>query len=412
LWNRASMQATLERFFASSGPLQTAALTLVHLENIKVINAVFGHPVGDEILSVIARRIRFLSGEFGGSAARMGGSDFAFFVENPAPTYLDDMENSIQLLKEPVTIAGQAIELTIRAGAAITGEGTETAEKLFSGAEQALNHARSSSMTTTRIYDSTIAASIQRRNDILVSLQDAIDDREFKLMYQPQIEVKSGTLGGAESLIRWESPRIGRVSPVEFIPIAEQNGLIISLGAWIQLQACMDAMLWPKPWRVAVNVAATQLTNKNFSRSVIRIMEKTGLPPERLKIEITESSLITESRQVREQLDHLRSEHIRIALDDFGTGFSSLSYLKDFPIDELKVDQSFIRAINGTEQSIAIVDTIIRLAKNLGLSTTAEGVETVEQASILKELGCDYIQGYLYSKPLTHEELMVFTPAL
>jgi EAL domain-containing protein (putative c-di-GMP-specific phosphodiesterase class I) len=161
---------------------------------------------------------------------------------------------------------------------------------------------------------------------------------------------------------------------------------------------------------VAVNVAAAQLTNRNFARSVVGIMEQSGLAPERLKIEITESSLITENQQVREQLEQLRTERIRVALDYFGTGFSSLSYLKDLPIDELKIDQSFVRAMDSGARSVAIVETILRLARDLGLSTTAEGVETTAQAAILRELGCDYYQGYLYAKPLSREELLAFEP--
>jgi len=408
--NRAALRTTLDRFFSDRLPGATGILTLIHLQNIKQVMTVFGHVIGDEVLTVIARRIKFLSGEYGGSAARTGDADFAFFVANPGPTYLTDVDGSLQILNEPVLVSGHTIDVVIRTGAALTGEGADTVEELFFGAEHALSQALNSPTRTTILFDASIAALARRKIDILGLLPDAIDEREFELLYQPQIAVATGLIGGAESLVRWNSPKIGRVSPVEFIPIAEQNGLIISLGAWIQMRACDDAMLWPPHWKVAVNVAAAQLTNRNFSRSVVRIMERAGLAPERLKIEITESSLITENHQVREQLEQLRSERIRVALDDFGTGFSSLSYLKDFPIDELKIDQSFIRAMDSGPQSVAIVETIIRLARNLGLSTTAEGVETTAQAAILKELGCDYYQGYLYAKPLTREELLAFEP--
>ncbi len=410
LQNRAALQASLARFFAERLPGSTGVLTLVHLQNIKPLKSIFGHVIGDEVLTVIARRIKFLSGEYGGSAARTGDADFAFFVAQPSQTYLTDMESSLQILNEPVLVSGHTIDVAIRTGAALTGDGAETVDDLFFGAEHALNHAVDSQLKSTKLFDASLAAQARRKTDILGLLPDAIDAREFEMLYQPQIAVATGLVGGAESLVRWNSPKIGRVSPVEFIPVAEQNGLIISLGAWIQKRACEDAVLWPQHWKVAVNVAAAQLTNRNFARSVVGIMEQSGLAPERLKIEITESSLIAENRQVREQLEQLRSERIRVALDDFGTGFSSLSYLKDLPIDELKIDQSFVRAMDSGARSVAIVETILRLARDLGLSTTAEGVETTAQAAILRELGCDYYQGYLYAKPLSREELLAFEP--
>lgn len=413
LGNRADLLRRIDGFFAESpegggSSPGSALLALVHIENMKLVNSVFGHAMGDEAIGVFARRVKFICGEFGGIPNRVDGADFSIFISSAGPTTADDLEGSIQILREPVVLYAQTIELEVRIGAAGTGPDSDSAEALLQAAEGALNHARAARVSQTKRFDAEMAASERRGKDILGEIQDAMDRKEFRLLYQPQVIAATGGLAGAESLVRWHNKRMGLVSPGEFIPIAERNGYIVSLGAWIQFQACKDALLWPKPWKVAVNVAAAQLLNRNFSRSVLQILESTGLPPERLKLEITESSLVAESGQAREQLERLRSERIRIALDDFGTGYSSLSYLKELPIDELKIDQSFVRAIGETERSAAIVETIIRLAKNLGLSITAEGAETERQAAVLRELGCDYIQGYLYSKPIPSEDLAAF----
>jgi len=406
LGNREALLRELDTFFGQGKV--PGILAIIHIENLKRVNAVFGQVLGNEALVIFARRIRFICGEFSGYPSRIDGAEFAIFMPAAEPLTVDDLESSMQILREPVVLGTQTVELEVRSGAAMSGAEVNSAELLFQAAEEALNHARSSRMYQTKRFDTEMSATNRRRNDILAQFQDALEHKEFRILYQPQVETSTGKLTGAEALVRWHSERLGLINPGEFIPIAEQNGYIVSLGAWIQFQACKDAAFWPEAWRVAVNVAAGQLMNKNFSRSVMQILKNAGLPPERLKIEITESSLIEESGQVREQLERLRSDGIRIALDDFGTGYSSLSYLKDLPIDELKIDQSFIRAMDGTERSTAIVATIIQLAKSLGLTTTAEGAETAAHADILKSLGCDYIQGYLYSRPVPDDELVTF----
>lgn len=411
LGNRADLLRRMDSFFAADGGA-SALLALIHIENMKLVNSVFGHTMGDEALAVFGRRVKFICGEFSGASNRVDGADFAIFIAQTGPSTLDDLENSIQILREPVVLGAQVIELEVRIGAATTGVDADSTESLLQAAEGALNLARSSRSSQTRRFDAEMAAVNRRAKDILGEFQDAMDRKEFRLLYQPQVDTSTGLLASAESLVRWHNQKLGLVSPGEFIPVAERNGYIVSLGAWIQFQACKDALLWPRPWRVAVNVAAAQLLNRNFSRSVLQILENAKLPPERLKVEITESAMIAESGQVREQLERLRAERIRIALDDFGTGYSSMSYLKELPIDELKIDQSFVRAIDGTERSMAIVATIIRLAKSLGLSITAEGAETDTQTRALRELGCDYIQGYFYSKPIPADDLVAFGTGL
>jgi PAS domain S-box-containing protein/diguanylate cyclase (GGDEF)-like protein len=424
LANLQSFRNTLSAHFASGpaaggagAPAEAAAasperpapalLTLLHVENLKQINSIFGHPVGDQVLAVLARRLRFFAAEADAFAARIDGSTLAAFIARTAVAP-DDLALMVQNLREPIILNNETIEPSLRAGAALAASGVADAETLLQRAELALNVAKSQRLTALKYFDDAIAAKASRDHAIVYALETALEKREFRLLYQPQIDVASGAVRGAEALIRWSPAALGAVGPAEFIPIAEQNGHIISLGAWIQQQACRDALAWPDGWTVSINVAAAQLMNRNFCRSVGRILDSNGFPPGRFKIEITESSLIGDNSQARAQLDQLRSEGIRISLDDFGTGFSSLSYIKDFPIDELKIDQSFIRAMADSNQAVAIVDTVIRLARNLGLATTAEGVETADQAIILRRLGCDSIQGYLYSKPISQSDLLAF----
>ena len=241
---------------------------------------------------------------------------------------------------------------------------------------------------------------------IINALEMALKHEEFTLLYQPQIDVVTGRITGAEALIRWQNPGLGYIMPGEFVPLAEQNGQILAISNWILERACRDASRWPEAWKVSVNISSGQFFDRNFESQIAHALAASGLSPSRLKLEITESVLIGDETNVAGVLARLRVQQVTIALDDFGTGYSSLSYLKNIPLDELKIDRSFVATMEDDPNSKAIVGVIIHLAQLLNLTTTAEGIETVSQAQILKSLGCDCFQGYLYGKPMAVEAFL------
>jgi EAL domain-containing protein (putative c-di-GMP-specific phosphodiesterase class I) len=248
-----------------------------------------------------------------------------------------------------------------------------------------------------------------KRLELEGSLRQALQRTEFHLMFQPQLDVATGRIVAAEALIRWDHPTRGTVSPLEFIPVAEENGLIVPIGQWVLRSACVEAARWQRQGldlRVAVNLSPLQFKDPELLASVRRALEQTGLPPQRLELEITEGALMTESSQTLATLNALRDLGVSVSLDDFGTGYSSMSYLKRLPLSTLKIDRSFVEGLPHQEESMAIVRAILSLAKSLGFSVTAEGVETPEQARSLKHMSCDMVQGFLFSKPVTADDIV------
>jgi EAL domain-containing protein (putative c-di-GMP-specific phosphodiesterase class I) len=287
----------------------------------------------------------------------------------------------------------------------------QSAEDLLSVSDMALYEAKAAGRNTMRLFDVCMALSARRKLEMLSDMHEGMERGDFFVTYQPQIDMASGHLAGFEALMRWRHPVHGLISPAEFIPVAEDSGLIVPLGAWILHQACQDAMQWPSSMTVSVNVAAAQFVRANMVAVVNQAVQRSGLPLRRLELELTESTLMRNSDEISGVLRALRQSGVSIALDDFGTGYSSLSYLCQFPLDKLKIDQSFVRALDESRamrRPVAVIQAITQLAHAHELKTTAEGVETQAQYEILQGLGCGQAQGFLFAKPMSAADTLVY----
>jgi diguanylate cyclase (GGDEF)-like protein/PAS domain S-box-containing protein len=408
LANRFYLSQSYEKHLAKGEKAADPALVLIDLDNFAKLNAVLGHEAGDLILRGVAERVKNFASMLGGTAARLGSDDFAIALKYSGDHLEEAVAGFLRLLHEPMRIGDDGIEIRSWAGIARGLGRGDSFDGVFKRAEMALESAKDEGPLSVKVYDSEVEERTIRKVGLINDLQGALSRGELSLAYQPQVDASTKLPIAVETLVRWDNPRWGSVSPSEFIPLAEQSGQIVSIGAWILRKACEDALEWGLPWKVAVNVSAGQFLGKDFIPMVIGVLEATGLPPRRLKLEITESAFIGDSARVRTLLENLRALGISISLDDFGTGYSSLSYLRAFPLDELKIDQSFVSAMESDSVSVAIIDTILRLASSLELATTAEGVETEAQARILGALGCKRYQGFLYAKPMSQGELRVY----
>lgn len=402
---RTRLAEHFERFATAIPDMPPGGLALIKLENFKVINSIFGPKVGDAVLRSVARRLREFAEQHGHYAARVESSTFALFFQGLRVTE-EPLQQVLARLHEQLQLEDGNLEVRACAGYAECGGDASSAEALYQCAEFALALARESGSQSVRIYDSQMARAARRSLALVNGLELALSRDEFTLLYQPQVDVRTGRVTGAEALIRWENASLGKIMPSEFIPLAEQNGQILAMGSWILERACRDASRWPENWKVSVNISSGQFFDRNFESHLERALSVSGLAPERLKLEITESVLIGDESSVVDLLQSIRARRVTISMDDFGTGYSSLSYLKNIPIDELKIDRSFVIAMAEDPNAEAIVETIIHLARLLKLTTTAEGVETSSQAQALRALGCDCFQGYLYGKPMPVEDFV------
>jgi diguanylate cyclase (GGDEF)-like protein/PAS domain S-box-containing protein len=404
LANRLQFGNALQSYFTGPGEIAPCTLLLFDLDNFKTVNDSLGHAVGDQLLQEVARR---LTAEVGPREllARLGGDEFALIVPGALPRAQAQAygERLQAALGQVWLVNSHRIEVRASIGLGFGPQDADSAEQLLKVCDMALYAAKAAGRHTLRFFEPAMAVRAQQKLNILSDLGHGLERGEFVLHYQPQIDLRSGALRGFEALVRWRHPQRGLVSPLEFIPAAEESGLIVPLGAWVLRQACMDAMDWPQALRVAVNLSAVQLGNADVLPMVEEALLHSGLPGSRLELEITESTLMRDSQTAQALLRNFRRKGIRIALDDFGTGYSSLSYLRSFPLDKLKIDRSFVSILDATESdasAVAIVQTIIALAQALALETTAEGVETPAQRSILERIGCSQGQGYLFAKPM------------
>lgn len=406
LINSRNLRTRIAAHYDAARPgLPQGGLILIKLENFKVINSIFGPKAGDAVLKEVALRLQAFADQNGDDAARLESSTFALFSSGHR-IMEEPLQQVLVRLQEQLHLEEGILEVRACAGYAECGEDADNAVALYQCAEFALSLAQEANCQAVRIYDRHMAKAAQRRLAIVNELETALKREEFTLLYQPQIDVRTGRVIGAEALIRWDNAVLGKIMPTEFIPLAEQNGQILVMGNWILERACRDASQWPSEWKVSVNISSGQFFDRNFESQITLALVVSGLSPARLKLEVTESVLIGDEANVVDVLQRLRSQQVTIAMDDFGTGYSSLSYLKNIPLDELKIDRSFVIAMEDDPNSEAIVETIVNLARMLKLTTTAEGVETVSQAQVLKSLGCDCFQGYLYGKPMPVEELL------
>ena len=383
---------------------KVAALCL-DLDGFKDVNDSLGHPIGDALLREVGARIKENARE-GDIVARLGGDEFVVLQ-----TEVDTMEQPSALaerliahLSRPFLIEGIEILISASIGIATSPVESRVAEDLIKNADMALHRAKAEGRHTFRFFEADMDTARKERRALEIDLRKAVAQREFEVFYQPIVAVGTLQVSGFEALVRWNHPVRGRVSPAEFIPMAEDVGLISAIGEWVLREACARAMTWPGNLTVAVNLSPAQVQTCVIA-TVKDVLATTGLPPGRLELEITESVMLRETESTLGILHELRRLGIRIAMDDFGTGYSSLSYLRSFPFDKIKIDQSFVRELSSRPDCIKIVGSIAALGASLGMITTAEGVETAEQFEQLRRVGCNQVQGYLFDRPAPADKL-------
>ena len=380
------------------------ALLCIDLDNFKAINDTLGHPTGDELLRRIAARLGEGLGDV--FVARLGGDEFVLVRPFDGETNaVDDLARRALAVIEPAIHVGEhVLDNKASIGIAIAPADGTNNNNLLRSADLALYKAKEAGRGTYRFFEESMNALAQARRTLEIDLRQALANGEFELHYQPLFHLAADHVGGFEALLRWKHPARGYISPVEFIPIAEETGLIVQIGSWVIQEACHQAARWPEHIRIAVNVSSIQLQRPGLGHVVLQALQNSDLRPDRLEIEITESVFLDHSDQTLQLLHTLRGLGVRIALDDFGTGYSSLSYLQSFPFDKIKIDRSFVVALQSRPGASAIVKAIIDLANALGMETTAEGVEEDNQLAILQKQGAISIQGFLFSKPLPADE--------
>ncbi|MER9300317.1 EAL domain-containing protein [Mesorhizobium sp. M0621] len=396
--NRQMFRERLDQ--ALEGAAAPLAIFSLDLDRFKAINDTWGHPAGDWLLKSVADRLQRCLRSETDIVARFGGDEFVIIEFNLKS--IADAEKLakriVEAIAKPFRYKNRDMHVGISLGIAVFPSDGRDADALLKNADTALYRAKSEGRNLYRFFEPGMDAMVRARRALETDIETALPRQEFDLDFQPIMNIASGEIVGAEALMRWHSPERGTVAPEEFIPIAEETGLIVPLGEWALRSACTAAASWPASLRIAVNVSAVQLKNGGFARSVISALAFSGVPAGRLELEITETVLLDESKAVLKTLRQLRELGIRIALDDFGTGYSSLGYLRRFPVDKIKIDRSFIRDI-GNRDTAAIVRTIIGLGAELGITVTAEGVETEVQLDILRGNGCVEAQGYLIGVP-------------
>lgn len=392
---------------------KTVALLLIDLDGFKHINDSLGHSIGDVLLCQVAQRllssVRTLD-----TCAHLSGDEFAILLNDLSrPQYVLDVANNIlEVLRKPMEAGERQFSITASIGIGVYPTDGSNFDTLLRNADTAMHHAKNAGRDTVRFYASNMNSQALQRLNLESQLRKALENREFRLYYQPMVSLITGKVTGAEALIRWQNPEGKLVSPAEFIPLAEETGLICAIGAWVIEEACRQMASWQMrlglPLSVSVNLSARQFREENLVQRVRETLGSSGLAPGLLKVEITESALMEDAAKAAKTLIELKALGVKIAMDDFGTGYSSLAYLKQFPIDQLKIDRTFVKDVTQHEDSAIIARSVVGLANALKLETVGEGVETEAQRLFLTEAGCDLIQGYLFSPPLQADAFEAF----
>ena len=382
------------------------AVLFLDLDGFKAVNDSLGHSVGDLLLKSIATKLRDLLPSTD-RMARLGGDEFAILQMSSAQpeSAIVLAATIVELVGQPHRIDGHDVTVGASIGIAVAHPGEMDSEGILKSADLAMYSAKADGRGTYRVFDPQMDAAVQARRSLERDMRTALAQGEFTLAYQPLVNLTTKAVTGFEALMRWRHAERGIVSPSEFIPVAEEMGLIIQLGEWALRQACMEAMDWPDKICVSVNLSPLQFTKGNLVSTILNALASSGLPASRLELEITESVLLEKSERNIAILNQLRELGVRISMDDFGTGYSSIGYLRSFPFDKIKIDQSFVRDLLVDQGSLAIVRAIAGLGISFGITTTAEGVETEEQVRRLNLEGCVEVQGYLYSKPVPADEI-------
>lgn len=408
LTNRTRFRTMLNEKLAENNGL---AMLLIDLDNFKSVNDSLGHATGDTLLQLMSRRfasrvedIRFL--------ARLGGDEFALLVEGVSdPAAATGWANTLlDVLRDPYMVDDARIEISASIGVVLAPLHGTHSDQLFSNADAALYAAKAAGGNRMHLFDVTLGAKLQQKRNLVRDLGKALAQRQFALLYQPQVDMDSGRITAFEVLLRWHHPEHGLIGPDQFIPLAEETGQIIPIGAWVLEQACLEARYWREDIKVAVNLSAVQLNSRSIVDSVADILKRSSFPPSRLELEVTESALILDDAAARATLAAFRAMQIEIALDDFGMGYSMLSYLRDFPFDKLKIDHSFVATLvdSADQGHRGIFRAIVDLATALDLRAVAEGVDSEEKLTAVRSFGCNVVQGHLIARPMPAAEVWDF----
>ena len=398
--NRVTFYEQMEQVLRHLRRAETVGVLSLDLDHFKNVNDTLGHPIGDLLLKAVAERLRGCVRDED-IVARLGGDEFAI-VQVPSSEPANPPALAMRLIEAigaPYELDGHQVVLGVSVGIAIAPDDGHEPDLLMKNADLALYRAKADGGGTYRFFELEMDARMQARHAIELDLRRAVVNGEFEVYYQPIIDLKSERTTSCEALIRWHHPRRGMVQPMEFIPVAEETGLIVAIGEWVLRQACAEAARWPHDITVSVNLSPAQFKNRNLVQTVVGALASSGIAPDRLELEITELVLLQENEGAFAVLHQLRDLGIKIAMDDFGTGYSSLGYLRSFPFDKIKIDQSFVRDLPAKEDSVAIIRAVVGLSSSLGITTTAEGVETREQLESLRREGCSEVQGFLLAEP-------------
>jgi diguanylate cyclase (GGDEF)-like protein len=382
------------------------AVLFLDLDGFKAVNDTLGHSVGDLLLKSVAAKLRDILPRTD-RIARLGGDEFAILQMSAAQpaSSIALAEKIIEIIGEPCSVDGHDVTVGASVGVAVAHPGDMNTENFLKSADLAMYRAKSEGRGTYRMFDPEMDAVVQTRRLLERDMRTALAQDRFRLYYQPLVNLQTKKVTAFEALMRWEHPERGAVPPSEFIPVAEEMGLIVQLGEWALRQACAEAVEWPDGIGISVNLSPLQFSKGNLVSTVLSALASSGLPASRLELEITESVLLEKSERNIAVLNQLRDLGVRISMDDFGTGYSSIGYLRSFQFDKIKIDQSFVRDLLVDEGSLAIVRAIAGLGVSFGMTTTAEGVETEEQMRCLNLEGCIEVQGYFYSKPVPAHEI-------
>jgi diguanylate cyclase (GGDEF)-like protein len=382
------------------------AVLYLDLDHFKTVNDTLGHHIGDELLKAVAERLRTIVRP-ADTVARMGGDEYVVVqaeAERPNETAVL-AQRICESLRAPFDLSGNVVVVQASVGIAMAPDDGSEPNGLLKNADIALYGIKSDGRGSYRFFEPEMDARMKARRELELTLRSALVEGRFEVLYQPLISLQDNRVTCCEALLRWNHPERGLVPPAEFIPVAEEIGVIVTIGEWVMRKACADAAQWPADVKVAVNLSPIQVMSPNLVSMVVGALASASLPANRLEVEITESVLLQNSEATLNALHNLSGLGVSISMDDFGTGFSSLSSLRSFPFNKIKIDRSFINGMSEEEDSLAIVRAVSGLAKNLGMITTAEGVETERQMQQVRALGCTEMQGYLFSPPVKAQDL-------
>jgi diguanylate cyclase (GGDEF)-like protein len=404
--NRVLLRDRLEHEVKRVKRGECLAVLCLDLDQFKGINDALGHPIGDELLKLVASRLRGCTRE-PDTVARLGGDEFAIIMtqmQEPGDAAVLARRIRESIIK-PYQIDGHQIVTDISIGISVAPFDSTEPDQLLKNADMALYGAKGDGRGTFRFFEPEMDTRMKARRELEMDLRHAIAAKEFELYYQPLVNLQKNEITAFEALLRWNHPVRGITSPADFIPIAEETGLIVPLGEWVLKTACAEAVNWPANVKVAVNLSAAQLNSRNLLSMVTAALDESGLPPSKLQLEITETVLLQNTFATLATLHELQKLGVQIALDDFGTGYSSLSYLRSFPFDKIKIDKSFVQDLSNGTEPLAIVNAVANLARCLNMTSTAEGVETQQQLETLQSVGCTEMQGYLFSRARPAKEI-------